>query len=105
MRWFKPLGFLFAPVSVMGWLVTLLAGAFCAQVFWVIDRHSHSASDTFYGVFPFWIPTLLVLAWVADKTGGRQLTPPDLLTVVLGGKRSSPPPIQSRKAWENGDAW
>jgi hypothetical protein len=36
-----------------------------------IDRHSHSVSDTLYGIFPFWAPALLVLAWVADRTGGR----------------------------------
>ena len=70
MRWFRPLGILFVPISFMGWLSTLLAIAFCGQVFWVIDRHSHSVSDTLYGVFPFWIPTFLLLAWLADRTGG-----------------------------------
>jgi len=40
-------------------------------VFWAIDRHSHSVSDTLYGVFPFWAPALLGLAWIADRTGGR----------------------------------
>lgn len=72
MRWFKPVGWLFAPVSVMGWIVTALALAFCAQVFWFIDGHSHSVSDTLYGIFPFWAPTLLGLAWIADRTGGRR---------------------------------
>jgi len=71
MRWFKPTGILFVPVSAAGWLVTALAFAFCAQVFWFVDSRSHSVSDTLYGIFPFWVPTLLVLAWVADRTGGR----------------------------------
>jgi peptidoglycan/LPS O-acetylase OafA/YrhL len=71
MRWFKPLGIIFVPVSGMGWAVSLLALAFCAQVFLAVDHHSHSVSDTLYGVFPFWAPTLLGLAWIADRTGGR----------------------------------
>lgn len=71
MRWFKPVGILFVPVSVVGWLVAALGAAFCAQVFWFVDSHSHSVSDTLYGVFPFWVPTLLAVAWLADRTGGR----------------------------------
>lgn len=76
MRWFRPVGFLFAPVSAAGWSATVLALAFCAQVFWFVDAHSHSVSDTLYGVFPFWVPTLLALAWLADRTGGRNMIEP-----------------------------
>jgi hypothetical protein len=71
MRWFRPAGILFVPSSVSGWVVTALAIAFCAQVFWFGDTRSHSVSDTLYGVFPFWVPTLLAFAWLADRTGGR----------------------------------
>ena len=71
MRWFKPVGLFFVPASVAGWLLSAAAIAFCVQVFWAVDRHSHSVSDTLYGVFPFWAPTFLGLAWIADRTGGR----------------------------------
>jgi hypothetical protein len=71
MRWFKPPGLFFVPVTVVGWLLTAAAAAFCAQVFVAIDRHSHSVSDTLYGIFPFWVPAVLGLAWIADRTGGR----------------------------------
>jgi hypothetical protein len=71
MRWFRPVGILFVPASAAGWLLCLAAGAFCVQVFWAIDRQSHSVTDTLYGIFPFWLPTLLALAWIADRTGGR----------------------------------
>jgi len=71
MRWFRPLGPFFLPVSIAGVVITLAAVAFCIQVFWAIDRHSHSVSDTLYGIYPFWLPTLLALAWIADRTGGR----------------------------------
>jgi hypothetical protein len=71
MQWFKPAGIFFVPRSAAGWLSFVLALAFCAQVFWFVDTHSQSVSDTLYGVFPFWAPTLLILAWIADRTGGR----------------------------------
>jgi hypothetical protein len=71
MRWFKPAGILFLPASTFGWLITALAIGFCVQVFWFVDAHSHSVSDTLYGVFPFWASTLLALAWIADRTGAR----------------------------------
>ena len=73
MRWFKPVGLFFVPTSVMGWLLSGAALAFCVQVFWAVDRHSHSVTDTLYGIFPFWAPTLLGLAWIADRTGGRKV--------------------------------
>ena len=45
-----------------------LAAVFCVQVFVAVDRHSHSVSDTVYGIFPFVVPCLMVLNWVASKT-------------------------------------
>ena len=71
MRWFKPAGVLFLPASAAGWLITAAALAFCVQVFWFVDARSHSATDTLYGILPFWVPILLALAWIADRTGGR----------------------------------
>jgi hypothetical protein len=67
-RWFASWGWIYRPVSVEGVLVVLIALAFCVQVFLAVDRHSHSVSDTLYGVFPFWVPALIVLNWIAGKT-------------------------------------
>ena len=66
--WFKSWGWIYLPVDWPGWLAVLMTVAFCVNVFTAIDRHSHSASDTLYGVFPFWVPALGVLNWVASKT-------------------------------------
>ncbi len=33
-----------------------------------VDRRSHSASDTFYGIFPFVVPALGIPGWIASKT-------------------------------------
>ena len=69
--WFRPWGWIYRPVSVEGVLVVMIAVAFSVQVFLAVDRHSHSASDTLYGVFPFVVPVWMIANWVAGKTTGR----------------------------------
>lgn len=71
MPWFRPLGLFFYPVSIAGSIATLLAAAFCVHIFLFVDARAHSVADTLYGIFPYWAPTLLALAWLADRTGGR----------------------------------
>jgi hypothetical protein len=55
-------------VAWPGWLAVLLTMVFCVQVFVAVDRHSHSVSDTFYGIFPYIVPALGILGWVAAKS-------------------------------------
>lgn len=66
--WFKRLGWLYCPVSWQGIVVVLLAAAFCVNVFLAIDRHSHSASDTLYGVFCYFVCAFLLVNWIAANT-------------------------------------
>lgn len=66
-HWFAPWGWIYRPTSWQGAALTVLAAAFCTQVFLAVDRHSHSVSDTLYGVFPYIVPTLMLLNWVASK--------------------------------------
>jgi len=66
--WFKPWGWIYRPVSAFGIVLVLLTIVFCVQVFLAVDRHSHSVSDTFYGIFPYVVPSLIVLNWIASKT-------------------------------------
>jgi len=69
MYWFKPLGrFFYVPISWEGVVVTLFALAFCTHIFLFVDGRSHSVTDTLYGVFPFIVPCLLALNWIAFKT-------------------------------------
>ena len=70
--WFRPWGWVYRPVSWQAVVLIALAGIFCGQVFAAVDRHSHSVSDTLYGIFPFWVPCLTVLDWIASKTSGRE---------------------------------
>ena len=66
--WFKRFGWFYLPASVQGFAVTLAAIAFCVQVFLAVDRRSHSASDTLYGVFPFFVCSFLLWDWVGSRT-------------------------------------
>ena len=67
-RWFVAWGWVYRPVSWEGAVVVALALAFCVNVFLAVDRRSHSVSDTLYGIFPFVVPCLVLLNWVASKT-------------------------------------
>ncbi len=66
--WFRSIGWFARPISLPGWLATLLALAFCVNVFWAIDRHSHSVSDTLYGVFPYFACTFLLWDWLVRRS-------------------------------------
>ncbi len=69
--WFRPWGWTYRPASWQGVALILLVAVFCIQVFVAVDRHSQSVSRTFYGIFPYVVPCLMVLNWVAAKTSGR----------------------------------
>ena len=69
--WFKEWGWLYYPVSWQGTVLVLLVVAFCVQVFLAVDSHSHSVSDTMYGIFPYIVPSFLVLLWIASRTSAR----------------------------------
>ena len=69
--WFKRLGWLFYPISWQGFVISMLALAFCVQVFVAMDRRSHSVSDTLYGIFPYFACCFLLLNWVAQNSSQR----------------------------------
>jgi hypothetical protein len=71
-KWFKRWGWVHRPTGWQGVVLALLAAAFCVQVFVAVDRRSHSVSDTLYGVFPYIVPCLLLLDWVASKTSSSE---------------------------------
>ena len=70
-NWFKRVGWFYLPVSVAGGIICLLAAIFCLTVFQAVDRHSHSVSDTLYGVFPFVACAFLLFDWIAARTSGK----------------------------------
>jgi hypothetical protein len=66
--WFVSWGWIHRPVSLAGFVLVGLALAFCVQVLIAVDANSHSASDTLYGIFPYVVPCLILLEWVASRT-------------------------------------
>jgi hypothetical protein len=74
MRAFKRFGWFYVPISVPSAIVVLLATIFCLTVFRAVDRHSHSASDTLYGVFPFFVCTFLLLDWIGSRTSRQAVS-------------------------------
>jgi len=67
-KWFKRWGWFYIPRSIPGVVISLFAMVFCVTVFMAVDRHSHSASDTLYGIFPFFVCTFLLFDWIAERT-------------------------------------
>ena len=70
-KWFREWGWLYYPISWQGLILLLLVLIFWVQVFLAIDRHSHSVIDTLYGIFPYYVPSFLLLLWIASKTSQR----------------------------------
>lgn len=68
--WFRSWGWIYRPVAWPAVAILLLAAVFCVQVFVAVDRQSHSVSDTLYGIFPYVVPCLMLVNWVASKTSG-----------------------------------
>jgi len=68
---FRRLGWFCVPSSALGFILCLLAAGFLATVFVAADRHSHSVSDTLYGVFPYAVCTFLLLDWIGRRSTER----------------------------------
>ena len=58
---FSPWHLWLRPALIAGWLACLAVLAFCIQIFFAADRHSHVASDPRYGIFPFLVSDFLRL--------------------------------------------
>jgi hypothetical protein len=69
--WFKKVGWIYQPISIAGWIITIITILLCSQIFLFVDSHSHSVSDTFYGVFPYIVSYLVVAGWIASNTSKK----------------------------------
>jgi hypothetical protein len=89
---FMRIGWFYLPCSVAGCVLYLLAAGFCATVFVAVDRHSHSVSDTFYGIYPFFVTTFLFLDWIARRLSETPNQLPDPTSPSV-----TPPAVQETR--------
>ncbi|MFN8242935.1 MAG: hypothetical protein U0X40_02670 [Ferruginibacter sp.] len=66
--WFRKVSWGYAPVSPMGFIITLLALAFMVPVIMAADRQAHSVTDELYQIFVYGTCTAFWWKWVADRT-------------------------------------
>ncbi len=69
--WFKPIGWVYYPVSVIGWFITIITILLCIQFFIGAERNSHSVSDTLIHFFPYGTLFIMITGWIASKTCGK----------------------------------
>ena len=62
-NWFRKSGPIYLPNSPVGWLLTLATGFLAVRTFQMVDRWSHSASDTLLGAGPI-IALMVGLLWL-----------------------------------------
>jgi hypothetical protein len=70
--WFKKIGWVYVPKSFIGIIIFAILILFCISVFMAVDRKSHSASDTLYGIFPFFVPAFLIYLWIGSETSEKK---------------------------------
>jgi len=70
--WFVPWGWGYRPIAWPGYAICALGAGFAWTTFVAVDRHSHSVSDTLYGLFPYWVPALLLLERIAARASGQR---------------------------------
>lgn len=63
--WFTQLGWIYKPVSPMGYFVTFLPILFFCQILLAIDRRVNSVSDLLYTIVPWAILLFLFWEWLA----------------------------------------
>ncbi len=66
-KWFTKVRGSYLPKSWQGWLLYVPFVVYLVTVFIAVDRNSHSASDTLYGIFPQWVAAGVVMTWIASK--------------------------------------
>ena len=69
--WFKKITWFYQPCRWQGWLIIVLLLIFCIHIFIFIDQKSHSISDTFYGIFPYIVPTFLIYLWLGAENSQK----------------------------------
>lgn len=65
---FKKIGWIYVPVSALGWIITLLYLAISIYTLVSIDQRYNSLKDSLIRFFPYLISFTVVLFWIAVNT-------------------------------------
>jgi len=69
--WFKKRKFLYKPAHWVSWLLSTTLVLYCVWIFITIDVRSHSASDTLYGVAPYFLAAFFFWWAIAVLTSDK----------------------------------
>jgi hypothetical protein len=67
----KKWGWIYQPISVFGWIISILTIILCLQVFIAVDMRTNSVSDLFYGVLPYFVSYLVIAELIASITSNE----------------------------------
>jgi hypothetical protein len=69
--WFKKYGWIYIPISAIGFLIAAFTIILCVHDFLAVDRNSHSVSDTYYNFIPYGGLYIIIYMWVASNTSEK----------------------------------
>lgn len=67
MKWFRPFGWIYKPISLPGYTVFFVVAVFCLHILIASFSQSHSVGDALYTAFPFVIPAFGAYLWIGSK--------------------------------------
>jgi F0F1-type ATP synthase assembly protein I len=68
---FRKAGWLFAPVSLIGWIVTLVYATLCIYVLVAIDSRYNALYPSLIRFFPYFVSFTLIWYWIAHNTSRK----------------------------------
>jgi hypothetical protein len=69
---FKKTGWIFVPVSVAGWIVTILYVAISVFTLVVVDKTYNNLKNSLIRFFPYFISLSVLYFWVASNNNGKK---------------------------------
>jgi hypothetical protein len=68
---FKKRGWVFLPVSAIGWIITILYAAVAVYTFAAIQKSYNYVYHSLIRFFPYFISFSVVWFWIASNMGGN----------------------------------
>jgi hypothetical protein len=69
---FRKTGWIYVPVSLAGWIVTILYAAISIITLLMIDNAYNSLRNSLIRFFPYFISLTVLYFWIASNTTGQK---------------------------------